>query len=162
MIVFSKMGDLLTNPTYRGPIMRSVMLAVMAPLQWVYERFLEFQVYVEIESRINSQTAILEWAINKKFDPTEKRLKIIHSEPVYQYAYNDDETGPIIYLVDDSETFNNEYIYSDGEESIPIDGDFLVKIPQFPSMFSDDSRDQLEAYIKKYKFSGKSFEISRV
>lgn len=105
----------------RKPKTLAYLQALLMPAAELYERFLTYTLYARRELSYNGQTLLLERALNDRFDPGLRRIRIINSDfsanPFYtnygreqqppKYLYLGDEGRPPRYLYTRAETINS-------------------------------------------------------
>lgn len=91
----------------RQPVQRAWLQALHSPLSSLYEQFAEHVATTTTELSYNGQTLLLERALNDRFDPAFRRIKIINSdtelEPVYLNFVSEQQPLPITYFSNEGE-----------------------------------------------------------
>lgn len=112
----------------RKPKRLAFLMALIAPLIWLYGRFKTYFLNAEYKSRDKSQVCYLQAALNDRWDAGIRRIRIVNGgdlDPEYLfldteteplYTYLDSENQPV-YLFLDTETFSGP--------------DFIVLVPSF-------------------------------
>lgn len=127
---------------------------LLEPLQTLKDQI--FNVYrpdVVERAKYNSQTIVLEYILNKKFDATLKRIYIVNflTVLIYQYFYKKSENKPnYFYKKSEGKPF---YLYKGSEYA--IDFDFIVHCPV--GLAGQDK--QVRAEIEKYKVVGVNYTV---
>ena len=138
----------------RKPKRAAFLRDLLSRMQTVRDDF--FNVYrpdVVERAKYNSQTIVLEYILNKKFDPTLKRIYIVNFLTIlrYVYIYKKSENKPT-YIYKKSEA-KPLYLFKGSEYA--IDFDFIVHCPV--TLAGQDK--QVRAEIDKYKVAGVNYTV---
>ncbi|WP_045113626.1 hypothetical protein [Microscilla marina] len=75
-----KLAGWLLPPFLRKPRLLAFIKALTTPLYNRHRNFIAEQQVMLSEVRLTGQTGVLEYFLNEKFDPAEKRIRIIHAD----------------------------------------------------------------------------------
>lgn len=140
---------LLLLPTFlRKPVLYGYFKALIAPIAGLHYRWSRMRDENILKMSYNSQRCYLRAALNDKYDPDLRRIRIEATLGVEQdYIYTPAENSPVylgvLYLEQD---FN----YSNSAV------DFLVNVP---SAILDEKINEIVASIEFYKLAGKQYQI---
>lgn len=160
---FNKYGVQLIPPFLRDPIFVAFILAFLAPIIDLYQKFLMNREQNLIKLKFNYQTCSVEYRLNDAFDPLFRRIKI-KKAVLYNgiYIYTDaetDSTNPDYY----SDSFTNKMkwlhgnekpLYLRSEAELYSQYDFIVEIPD-----TGINQIQLKAEIDFYILQSKQYQI---
>jgi hypothetical protein len=150
--------DLFTRrslPTRKREITHIEWLAsLFSGIQFVYNSFLTFRDKTLLELSYNSQTLILEKALNDKHDPTLKRIYIdnIFDNKTQEYIFTKSEDLPL-YIFTRAEGETPPYLYNRSE--FVSDFDFVIYVPADLT----NLQTQIAALATFYKLASIRFEI---
>lgn len=127
---------------------------LLEPLQTLKDQI--FNIYrpdVVERAKYNSQTIVLEYILNKKFDPAMKRIYIVNflTNLIYVYIFKKSENKPT-YIYKKSEA-KPLYLFKSSEYA--VDFDFIVHCPV--GLAGQDK--QVRAEIDKYKVAGVNYTV---
>ncbi len=127
--------------------------SLVAPMVGIYNKFLSEQSRLNVEVNANSQTMLLEWLLNNRFDSTQRRI----------FITNNQAASPLInaYLKKENQPRLNAYRKGEGPKVVigtkteTNITDFYVNIPAALS----GQQVPLSRLTSKYKLAGKTFVI---
>jgi len=174
IIDYRKLAYWLTPLALRKPIFMAWLRALIYPIEWLYDRYIEYRRLVLFKISITSSVCRLEYMLNYLFYPdgldTAYNYRIIIENastktPTYLYlgdggaAPNGGVDGqPIeenipVYL----NNSNPVYLYTAAELGIGSPIDYVVKIPTavYPSL----NIAQLNAWLEAYHLPDKNYTI---
>lgn len=127
-------------------------------LQTTQSTIMAFIAKTRVDVNLTGQTIILEFGLNRKFDPDQKRIYIKHSDLNLQYVWFEDEPEPVQYLFSQAEwdaqvEADKEYIFFYGENPLGIDADFQVVYPTALGT----RKEEMIAFVNAYRQAGKLF-----
>lgn len=148
---FDHLATLLLPALLRKPKLRAWLGALLAPLCQLYATFLLYAEATRIELTYNSQTIVLESALNDQFDPDLRRIRIDNSDTELQPLYLNfiSEQQPEKYLLFTAESPPWTYCYAYAEFSSQTD--FTVRVPVL--LRTPQRTDQLNARIRHFKLA---------
>ncbi|GGF22167.1 hypothetical protein [Hymenobacter cavernae] len=123
--------------------------ALHLPLLSLYEQFIEHVKRSTTELSYNGQTMMLEKALNDRFDPGFRRIKIINSdtelEPVYLNFVSEQQPAPALYLDNEGEPL----LYINAWNEYTNQVGFTVQVPRSLA----PKQASLQARIKQLKLA---------
>lgn len=154
---FDYLATLLLPSLLRKPKLRAWLAALLAPLQQQYAAFLLYTEAARIELSYNSQTIVLEGALNDQFDPDLRRITIDNSDtelvPLYfNFLSEQQPEKPILFA---AECPPWTYAYSYVEFNTQID--FTVRVPV--GLRTAQRTDQLNARIRRFKLATRHYRL---
>ncbi len=133
----------------RQPVQRAWLQALHAPLLSLYEDFARHVARTTTELSYNGQTLMLEKALNDRFDPVFRRIRIINSdtelEPVYFNYVSEQQPLPTLYFSQEGQPL----LYLSGWREYTNQVGFTVRAPRSLS----PQEPALQARIKQLKLS---------
>lgn len=152
---FDYLATLLLPSLLRKPKLRAWLGALLAPLRQQYFAFLLYAEAARIELTYNSQTIVLEGALNDQFDPLLRRIRIDNSDTELQPLYfnflsEQQPEKPILFA---AECPPWTYAYSYVEFSTQTD--FTVRVPVL--LRTPQRTDQLNARIRRFKLATRHY-----
>jgi hypothetical protein len=132
------------------------LYALLKPLEQAHEDFLLFRDSINEDLSYNSQTMIFEYLLNKRFNDGGTEIYITNiannAPPVYVgYLSEGGHSLYVGYLDEIGHNINIGYL----DEYIDSEYEFIVNVPV--ALVFD--MDEMHAVIKKYKLSGKRYNI---
>lgn len=127
--------------------------ALTAPLATIYALFTAMRVRLNSEAVLNGQTGVLEWTLNSRFDPTQRRIRIVTLValiPIKAYLQSENKPRLAAYLQSE-----NQAKMQTGEYSEYSSGDFLVKIPAD----LDGQQTAIRRLTDKYRLASKTYSV---
>jgi hypothetical protein len=114
----------------RKPRMLAYLNALVAPVATLYVDFLAYEASTRLELSFNGQTLAFERALNVRFDPVFRRIRIINSDAQTESTYDNfiREGQPWQYM-----TFKREgppWLYDYGFAELQNQVGFVVRVPQ--------------------------------
>ncbi|MBO2009159.1 hypothetical protein [Hymenobacter negativus] len=154
---FDYLSTLLLPALLRKPKLRAWLAALLAPLRQLYATFLLYAEATRIELAYNSQTIVLEGALNDQFDPLLRRIRIDNSDteliPLYLNFVS--ELQPDVYLLFAAESPPWTYCY--GYVEFSTQTDFTVRVPVL--LRNPQRTDQLNARIRHFKLATRHYRL---
>ena len=165
-------------PILRNPKMLAWLKSLFTPIQTLKMSMLAFFSYARREARMNGQVIVLENYLNDTFDSLLRRIRIKDNSDRYFYKSN---VNP--YMLSSIESANPKPLYIPSLTDFNFSVDFVVKTPfattdrafykssvnayTFPytlnSLVASGSiESEIINTVKKYKISGKSFQIDNI
>lgn len=169
-INFDKLVNQLT-PHYLGGRKYVLWLQSLChPLKSLNDAFKEWAVEKRIEASMTSQTIMLEWFLNHKFNKYFKNkidsFHIIDSYnsgvPMYwQEATATDKCTIYNYGETADSTHPNVELYYERERESKYPTSFLVLVPEidYTKLTSDEIERMITYWVKTYSISGKTFNL---
>lgn len=154
---FDYLSTLLLPSLLRKPKLRAWLLALLAPLRQLYTTFLLYAEATRIELSYNSQTIVLEGALNDQFDPLLRRIRIDNSDtelvPFYvNFVSEQQPEKPVLFAAEAPPWL---YCYSYAEFSTQTD--FTVRVPV--QLRNPQRTDQLNARIRRFKLATRHYSL---
>lgn len=146
---WSRLGLILLPTFLRGEMMRAWIELILSPIEDIHYNWMQYRKDNLYKLAHNSQKCYLRGALNDRFDPGLRRIKITRGN-AYQrkYIYTDAEAKPkylgTIFLYDDAD-------YAD------TGVDFIVVVP-IDLIFSIY---EMKALVDFYKLASKRYKIIR-
>ena len=155
---FSRLVPLLLPALLRRPAQLAWLGALTAPVRQLYGTFLAYAAASAIEVGYNSQTIVLEGALNDQFDPGARRITIDNqtSDPMPLYVnFRSEAALPevIVLFVRESPPWTYAYGYSEFFTAT----DFTVRVPA--SLRTPARTDQLNARIRRFKLPTRHYQL---
>jgi hypothetical protein len=137
--------------------------AMIAPVVWLYGRFMGNRAANLYRLAHNSQVCYIEAVLNDVFDPISRGIYI--SDPAWHdpvYLYRDDELKPV-WLATDAEVGTTVYdspvwLFTDAE-TIGLLISFIVNVPVAVAGTTTYDMDRLRALVDRYKLPGKLYSV---
>lgn len=149
----------------RGPRLRAWLLALVAPLAEVYDRFLAHYYATRRELSYTGQTMSLEQALNDRFDPAFRRIVIVQNlveiENTYDrftannYEGQGEPPGPTFFVSEPGYVPRYDYDYS----AQTGQAGFIVRAPRSLQALQDTA---LNARIGQLKLALITYRIAYV
>lgn len=152
---FDYLATLLLPSLLRKPRLRAWLAALLAPLRQLYGAFLRYAEAARIELSYNSQTIVLEAALNDQFDPDLRRITIDNSDaelvPLYFNFLSEQQPEKIIRFAAECPPWTYAYAYAE----FTTQTDFTVRVPSL--LRTDQRTDQLNARIRRFKLATRHY-----
>lgn len=130
------------------------IIVLISPLEQMKTDFYTFFNQKKEELNFTGQVGSLEILLNKRFDPTLKRIYINDLEQLPElYLFNAEENNEITYLNNQSEGETPIYLFNQSEYD--SDNDFTIYMPN--GLVFDES--YLRGLVNQYKTASKRFNI---
>lgn len=152
-----RLTALLLPALLRKPRLLAWLGALLAPLQQLYAAFLLYAEAARIELSYNSQTIVLEGALNDQFDPDARRIRIDNSDTELQPLYfnflsEQQPEKPILFVVESPPwTYAYQYV------EFSTQTDFTVRVPRL--LRTAQRTDQLNARIRRFKLATRHYRL---
>lgn len=144
-----------TYVNWRRAAFKAWMEALLSPMATVNAALLLWITARRIELTYNGQTIHMERMLNDIFDPTLRRIRIIHEEELLDYDYFVEEIQPPDYDYFSDESAPDRYNYFSFEYDVSdIDG-FQVNVPTELAGLED----QIRGRILRYRLATIEYEI---
>lgn len=154
---FDYLATLLLPALLRKPILKVWLSALLAPLQQLYTGFLTYQEASFRELGYNSQTIVLEGALNDQFDPALRRITIDNSDaellPLYFNFRSEQQSEKIVLFAAECPPWTYAYSYAE----FSTQTDFTVRVPV--GLRTTQRTDQLNARIRRYKLATRHYRL---
>ncbi len=154
---FDYLATLLLPSLLRRPLLLAWLKALLAPLRQRYYDFLVYAEATRIELTYNSQTIVLEGALNDQFDPTLRRIIIDNSDtelqPLYFNFLSEQQPEKYILFAAESPPWTYAYLYNEFTSQI----DFTVHVPLV--LRTPQRTDQLQARIRRFKLAMRRHQL---
>jgi hypothetical protein len=146
-----------TDPDLRKPKNVAWVQNMLSPMQTVNDEFVSEIARLKDELSINSQTMVLEWALNNKWPDAGGGILIDNTpdhKPRYYVWAQAENQGFLGYVRSKDEGYPAiAFVYSRDEYA--VENDFIVKVPAA----LDFDEDEMKAFINKYKLADKRYKI---
>lgn len=156
-INFSRLVVLLLPIDLRKIKTIKYLQALVEPIRYLYQQFLDFRLSMIYENQINGQVINLERVLNDTFDPIERRIYITDGDyfepPVF---YEEWKNKPVIFYAE-GDSRNPIYYSVDNADNV-VSVNFYVHVPN--AVFTEKTR--IRALVNKYKAFGRLFEIMEI
>jgi hypothetical protein len=128
---------------------------LLKPVEWLLAAFNAFRIEKTIEAQYTSQTLSLQDWLNRKFDPTQKRILILHASALDEFDYfaSEGQNPDFDYLASEGQPYG--YLYFAGEKTGGFAENFRVAIPADLASLTD----QIRAAVLRYKFAGITYAV---
>ena len=154
---FDYLAALLLPALLRGPRLLAWLRALLAPLRQLYATFLLYAEAARIELSYNSQTIVLESALNDQFDPDLRRITIDNSDtelqPLYFNLRSEQQPEKYLRLVAEGPPWTYAYLYAEFATQI----DFTVRVPV--ALRTPQRTDQLNARVRRFKLAMRHYQL---
>lgn len=152
---FDYLASLLLPALLRKPRLLAWLSALLAPLREQYAAFLLYVEAARIELGYNSQTIVLESALNDQFDPDLRRITIDNSDkelqPLYFNFLSEQQPERIILFAAECPPWTYAYGYVEFNTQT----DFTVRVPV--GLRTAQRTDQLNARIRRFKLATRHY-----
>ncbi|GAA4354198.1 hypothetical protein GCM10023185_15660 [Hymenobacter saemangeumensis] len=144
----------------RKPRLLAWLYALLAPLRGQYTIFIDFEAQTRRELSYNGQKMVFERALNLRFDPFLRRIRIVNAdtELLPEYDYNRVEEHlpeQFMYLANEHPPASWEFDYFYQEFVTQLD--FMVRVPL--GINTPEKTLQLHAFIRRYKLATKRYSL---
>jgi hypothetical protein len=143
-------------PRRRKPTPLALTWAILSPLQAIVDDFAARAIVWRFTVQYNSQQAVLASMLNKLFDPTDLRIRVVTTgdltPPVVIFQDNEFDPQPD-FIYHDGEDVGNVIIYHQAElDALP---DYIVYVPT--SLTAEEPR--IRGWINRYNLADKNYQI---
>lgn len=156
-INFTKLVHWMVPEVLRKPRMMALLNTLVTPIAYLHNQFITNRRSNLYKLLITPQVCYVEMALNDKYDPEERRIRIVLPKSYNpQFLYKRIENKPI-YLFRKSHIQPGQYTWlvQKGEAST-FQFDFIVKVPPTVVFVQEEMRAVINSYIlpeKVYKIS---------
>ncbi len=154
---FDYLATLLLPSLLRRPRLLAWLKALLAPLRQLYYDFLLYAEATRIELTYNSQTIVLEGALNDQFDPSLRRIRIDNSDtelqPLYFNFRSEQQPEKYILFAAESPPWTYAYLYREFTSQI----DFMVHVPLV--LRTPQRTNQIQARIRRFKLAMRRHQL---
>lgn len=135
------------------------LYALLKPLEWLHVAFISYRTEINESLLYNSQSMLLEYHLNSRFDPENRRMRVVNQELIFlpRYHYFQGETGTIYFYFGKTEAHSPHFFYAINERDAAMYS-FLVSFPA--SMIVD--RNAVRAAVNFRKFAGVRYKLVKV
>jgi hypothetical protein len=154
---FDYLSTLLLPSLLRKPKLRAWLGALLAPLRLLYTTFLLYAEATRIELGYNSQTIVLEAALNDQFDTDLRRIRIDNSDveiqPLYVNFKGEQQADPFLRFAAECPPWTYCYSYA----AFSALTDFTVRVPV--QLRTPQRTNQLNARIRHFKLATRHYRL---
>lgn len=154
---FAYLAALLLPSLLRKPRLLGWLTALLTPLTQLYATFLAYAQASFRELSYNSQTIVLEGALNDQFDPDLRRIRIDNSDadlqPLYFNFRSEQQPDKYVLFAAECPPWTYAYLYSEFSSQT----DFTVHVPAL--LRNAQRTDQLNARIRRFKLATRHYVL---
>ena len=129
---FKRLAIHLLPTFFRQPLMFGMLRAALAPVETLYAQFLDKRAAQIYRISHNGQTCYLQAALNDRFDPSERRIRVLTLERQGEWLYAVTENGgtDIPVATAEGEEITGVPIVYDEQGLTAEQNNFVVYLPQ--------------------------------
>lgn len=154
---FDYLATLLRPSLLHKPRLRAWLAALLAPTRQLYADLLAYQAASFRELSYNGQTIVLEGALNDRFDPDLRRIRLDNSDvelqPLYVNFRAEQQPEKYLLFVPESPPWTYAHLYSE----FATQTDFTVHVPAL--LRTVQRANQLHARIRRFKLATKHYVL---
>jgi hypothetical protein len=153
---FNRLLKWLVPPLLRSNLILNWLKAIISPIYWVYNNFIQYKSDVDYRTAITPQVCYLEKVLNDTFDKVRRRITISDNPGKNIVLIHMDDAALPVKIHQEGSGHDAVTLLIHDESSYVNLSDFIVRVPL---TLQQSQRYRLQTILNTYKLASKRYKI---